>query len=256
MQGTETPFPSIEDIQMIRPQMIKNMAHRLQADLCGIAPVERFNDAPKGFRPSDIFKQAKSVVVIAKRVPDSAFLSSNPVPYTFASDVTLEVVNRMICQLALSLQEMGVMAVPIPSEPYLHWDEKRREGRGILSLKHAGYLAGLGVLGRNTLLTNDTLGNRITLGALVLNLSLPGDPVAKYSLCPDDCQVCMTACSAKALDGRTVVQKLCRKASQVTTKKGYALYICNRCRVVCPYGMGATRSDRSPERSPRQAQGH
>lgn len=241
---------------MIRPQMIKNTARRLGADLCGIAPVKRFKDAPRGFRPNDIFKQARSVVVIAKRVPDSAFLSENPVPYTFTCDVTLEAVHQMICQLALSLQEMGIMAMPIPSEPYLHWDEKRREGRGILSLKHAGYLAGLGVLGRNTLLTNDALGNRITLGALLLNVSLRGDPIAKYKLCSDDCQACINACSAKALDGRTVTQKLCRKVSQVTTKKGYALYICNRCRIVCPRGNGTKQHNKSPKRAPRQAQGH
>lgn len=223
---------------MITSQMIKNMARKLGADLCGIAPVERFKDAPKGFHPRDIYRKTRSVVVIAKTVPDSAFLSENPVPYTFACDVTLEAVHQMICQLALSLQEMGVMAMPIPSEPYLYWNEKCREGRGILSFKHAGYLAGLGVLGRNTLLTNDNIGNRITLGALLLNAPLSGDPIAKYTLCSDDCHACIKTCPAKALDGKTVVQKLCRKVSQVTTKKGYALYACNRCRVICSRGKG------------------
>jgi epoxyqueuosine reductase len=240
---------------MITSHTIKKIARHCGADLCGIAPAERFKDAPKGFRPSDIFKQASSVVVIAKRVPDSAFLSENPVPYTFACDVTLEAVNQMICQLARNLQEMRVMAVPIPSEPYLHWDEKRREGRGILSLKHAGYLAGLGVLGRNTLLTNDVFGNRITLGALLLNIPLTGDPIARYTLCPDACQVCIKTCPAKALDGKTIVQKLCRMVSQVTTKKGYALYACNRCRNICPCGNGGKQRNKSLKRPSRQAGG-
>jgi epoxyqueuosine reductase QueG len=230
---------------MITSHAIKKIVRHSGADLCGIAPIERFKNAPKGFRPIDIFKHARSVVVIAKRVPDSAFLSENPVPYTFACNVTLGAVNQMICQLALNLQEMRVMAVPIPSEPYLHWDEKRREGRGILSLKHAGYLAGLGVLGRNTLLTNDTFGNRITLGALLLNIPLTGDPIATYTLCSDACRACIKACPAKALDGKTVVQKLCRKVSQVTTKKGYELYACNRCRVICPRGNGAKQRKKS-----------
>ena len=240
---------------MITSHLIKKMARDLGADLCGIAPVERFKDAPRGFRPSDIFKQARSVVVIAKRLPDSALLSENPVPYTFACHVTLEAVHQMICQLALSFQEMGVMAMPIPSEPYLYWDEKRREGRGILSLKHAGYLAGLGVLGRNTLLTNDNLGNRITLGALLLNAPLPGDPIARYTLCSNDCQACIKACPAKALDGKTVTQKLCRKVSQLTTKKGYALYGCNRCRVVCPRGNGSKQHNKLRQQTPQQARG-
>jgi epoxyqueuosine reductase QueG len=238
---------------MITSHVIKKMARHCGADLCGIAPVERFKGAPKGFRPSDIFKHARSVVVIAKRVPDSAFLSENPVPYTFACDVTLEAVNQMICRLALNLQEKRVVAVPIPSEPYLHWDEKRCEGRGILSLKHAGYLAGLGVLGLNTLLTNETLGNRMTLGALLLNIPLAGDPLPKYTLCSDVCRACIKACPAKALDGKTIVQKHCRKVSQVTTKKGYALYACNRCRVICPHGNGAKQSNKPLKRPSRQA---
>jgi epoxyqueuosine reductase QueG len=208
--------------------------------------VERFKDAPRDFHPRDIFKQATSVIVIARRIPDSALLSENPVPYTFACDTTLQAVNQMICELALSLQEMRVMAVPVPSEPYLHWDEKRREGRGILSLKHAGYLAGLGVLGRNTLLTNKTLGNRITLGALLLNVSLPGDPIPRYTFCSDNCQACINACPAKALDGRTIVQKLCRRVSQVTTKKGYALYLCNTCRAICLGGKGQQKKSGRP----------
>jgi epoxyqueuosine reductase len=237
---------------MITSHVIKKMARHCGVDLCGIAPVERFQDAPKGFRPRDIFKQARSVVVIAKRVPGSAFLSENPVPYTFACNVTLEAVHQMICQIALNLQEMRVMAVPIPSEPYLHWDEKRREGRGILSLKHAGYLAGLGVLGRNTLLTNDTFGNRVTLGALLLNTPLTGDPVARYTLCSDACEACIKTCPVNALDGKTIVQKLCRKVSQVTTKKGYELYACNRCRVICPHGNGAKQHNKL-RRPSRQA---
>jgi epoxyqueuosine reductase QueG len=96
----------------------------------------------------------------------------------------------------------------------------------------------LGVLGKNTLLTNNKLGNRITLGALLLNVSLKGDPMAEYRICKEDCSACITNCPAKALDGKSVVQKLCREKSQLTTPKGYSLYVCNTCRSVCPAGEG------------------
>jgi epoxyqueuosine reductase QueG len=115
------------------------------------------------------------------------------------------------------------------------------EGRGILSLKHAGYLAGLGIMGKNTLLTNNKLGNRITLGALLLNVSLKGDPIAKYRICKEDCNACINKCPVKALDGKSIVQKLCREKSQLTTPKGYSLYVCNTCRTVCPSGEGSKR---------------
>ncbi|HNW50026.1 MAG TPA: hypothetical protein PKH79_03025 [Prolixibacteraceae bacterium] len=36
---------------------IKEVAYSLGADVCGIANVERFTNAPKGFHPSDIFRR-------------------------------------------------------------------------------------------------------------------------------------------------------------------------------------------------------
>lgn len=56
-------------------------------------------------------------------------------------------------EVSLRLEKQGIGAVPIPSsDPYEHWEPERLHGRAILSLRHAGYLAGLGVLGKNTLL--------------------------------------------------------------------------------------------------------
>ena len=223
---------------MITPDQMKQLARDLGADLCGISHVDRFAEAPEGFRPTDIYPQATSVVVVAKRLPDAALVSENLVPYTFAHDTTLSEVHQITCRLSVRLQDSGVVAVPIPSEPYMYWDDKRMEGRGILSLRHAGYLAGLGVLGRNTLLTNGTFGNRITLGALLLDAELKGDPIVTDQFCPDNCRACIEACPAKALDGVTIIQKQCREKSQIVTQKGYALYGCNRCRVICPNGRG------------------
>jgi hypothetical protein len=50
------------DVGVNIEETIRSLAYDLGADLCGIAPVERFDDAPPGFRPRDIFPQAKSVV--------------------------------------------------------------------------------------------------------------------------------------------------------------------------------------------------
>ena len=110
--------------------------------------------------------------------------------------------------------------------------------QGLLSLRHAGYMAGLGVFGKNTLLTNDTFGNRIVLGAALLNIGIKPDDLAEYDFCPPDCRICIKNCPAGALDGKTVVQKLCRAESQGHTKKGDYLYICNNCRKLCPNGRG------------------
>lgn len=224
---------------MIASQTIKDIAGQLGADLCGVAPASRFDQAPKGFHPRDLFPQVRSVLVVAKRVPEGPFHSHSPIPYSVVNDVILAEVARLVCALCVQLERLDhLCAVPVPSEPYEYWDGPNREGRGLLSLKHAGWLAGLGVMGKNTLLTSREFGNRICLGAILLDIKLEGDAMADYQLCNGNCRRCVEACPAQALDGLTVNQKLCRGHSQGRTTKGEPIYVCYRCRVVCPNGKG------------------
>ena len=225
-------------MEKLTANIMKKLAKRTGADLCGIASVDRFNGAPEGFRPKDIFPATESVVVVVKRFPLGALRSKNPIPYSFAGEVVRMSVQKLICDLSLRLQEMGISAVPVPSEPYMYWNEERKEGKGILSLRHAGYLAGLGVLGRNTLLINEKYGNCISLGALLLDAPLESDPIATYKVCEDDCNACIKSCPVNALDGKSVVQGLCRERSQMVTPRGYEVYMCNKCRVICPNCRG------------------
>jgi len=107
----------------ITTEEVKKLAMVAGADLCGVAPVERFEGAPKGFKPTDIYPTARSVLV-AKRLREAVMKTPNPVPYTFATDTVLQEVFRITCELSVALQAAGVTAVPIPSEPYLYWDEE------------------------------------------------------------------------------------------------------------------------------------
>ena len=224
---------------MITNEDVKKVAFDLGAQLCGIAPVERFNESPKGFHPKDIFPDTKSVVVIAKCFPEGTFHTNSPVPYTAANDILLSEVIRISCELCFQLEKRkNLIAVPIPSEPYEYWDESEKTGKGILSLKHAGYLSGLGSIGKNSLLTNPVHGNRLILGAALLDVDLEGDRVVEYQFCDDNCQLCMDSCPVGAIDGLSVNQKLCRGNSGLLTEKGYFLYVCNECRKVCPNGTG------------------
>ena len=222
---------------MISADYVKNIAFECGADLCGVASVERFNGAPEGFRPTDIYENTKSIVVVAKRFPEGALLSLSPIPYTVTNDIIINDVVETTCNICNRL-EADMIAVPVPGDPYEYWDKKKCEGRGILSLRHAGYMAGLGVMGKNTLLVNSTFGNRIVLGALLVNVTVEPDDLVNYDFCPENCRICIRNCPAGALDGKTVNQKLCRAVSQGHTKKGDYLYLCNNCRKLCPNGKG------------------
>ena len=231
---------------MISNEIVKEVALGLGAQLCGVAPIERFSEAPNGFHPTDIFPETKTVIVIAKLFPEGVFQANSPVPYTAANDVLLNDVIRITCELCVELEKKDKLtAIPIPSEPYEYWDDEKKEGKGILSLKHAGYLAGLGSIGRNSLLTNQEYGNRLVLGAVLLNIPLEGDKITHHDFCDDSCNLCIDGCPVHAIDEGIVNQMLCRSNSMNLTKKGYLLYICNECRSVCPNGSGIIKGNKS-----------
>ena len=223
---------------MISSSIVKEIADRCEADLCGIASVERFDGAPKGFHPSDIYRPAKSVIAFAKRIPDSAFASHAPVPYTMLGNLVLNEVYQLTLRMIRELEKLQVAAVPVPSEPYEYWDKETMTGKGIMSLKHAGHLAGIGSIGRNHLLTNRKYGNRITLGAVLTDAELDPDPIDTEPICAPGCNACRDACPVGAICDEGVVQKLCRSRAEGYNEKGYYLYRCWACREKCPNSKG------------------
>ena len=214
---------------------LKEKVKQMGADACGIAGAERFTSAPEGFRPSDILPDTASVIVLAKQFPKGVFLAKSNAPYTLIRESLMHTIDEMSIGLVMDIEQAGYHAVPIPSaEPYTYWDKDNREGKGILSLRHAAALAGLGWIGRNTLLVSSDFGNRLWLSAVLTDMPLDEDPLAE-NLCPEHCRICLDACPQHALDGTTIIQKRCREICFSSTEGGGYLYACNLCRKACPY---------------------
>jgi epoxyqueuosine reductase len=213
---------------MLNPRTIKKIAVQCGADICGVAPVARFADAPKGFHPCDIYPDCKSVVVFASHFPLSTLQAKTNAPYTLVRNRMVDKLDGISFRVSAELERKGSVSIPIPSaEPYEYWDAGRNHGRGILSLKHAGVLAGLGVLGKNTLLMNERFGNMIWLGAILVSVDLEPDPMASYEICTSECTLCIDSCPQHALDGITIDQKLCRERSNSCTYGGGFVLSCN-----------------------------
>ncbi len=233
---------------MVGSGTVKKTISQYGADICGVAPVTRFVDAPEGFHPCDIYPDCRSVIVFASCFPLSTLQAKTNVPYTLVRNKMAEKVDWISFHVSAELEKKGVVSVPIPSaDPYEYWDTDRNHGRGILSLKHAGALAGLGVLGKNTLLMNETFGNMVWLGAILASIDLEPDPIASYEGCNSECTLCIDSCQQHALDGVTVDQKLCRDRSISYTKGGGWILSCNVCRKVCPYHKGLLRKQRETD---------
>jgi epoxyqueuosine reductase len=214
---------------------IKKLTYSLGADICGIASIERFVDAPKGFHPSDIYSEAKSVISFGKHFSTTLFDANTNVPYTFTKNKAVELLDNISIQLTLNIELQGYKAIPIPAdEPYEYWDAENKQGKGILSLKHLAQAAGIGCIGKNTLLINEKYGNRLHLGAVITSAELTADDLSS-NLCPENCNICLKACPQSALDGITVNQKKCREKCASITDGGGFIYSCNICRKVCPF---------------------
>lgn len=128
-------------------------------------------------------------------------------------------------------------------------------GRGVVDTapifeKSWAVRAGLGSVGRNTLLINERLGSNFNIGILLLDVDLPPDAPFERDLCPPHCRACLDACptgalhsslgdaphgsSADALHGsRTLDCRLCLSyISQITP---CAPYGCTICQQACPH---------------------
>lgn len=217
---------------------LKKLAIAGGADLVGVAPVGRFKDAPAGHHPEDILPQAKTVIAVARRIPNGT-LDGPATAYHHAMAGVHTQLDFLASQLALFLEENDSRAVPVPAdEPYAYWEEERKYGRGDLSHKHAAQAAGLGCLGKNSLLITPQYGNRIHLVSIVTDLDLPGDPVLDWEPCPQGCKLCTNACPVGAIgEDQQVDQVLCRTKITTRLPKGRIIESCRLCRKACPAGL-------------------
>ena len=211
----------------------RRRTHRLGADLVGFAAADRFAGAPTGNRPADVLPSCRTVIVMACEFPAES-LSQDYIGYTRTRNAMAEKMNRMGEEVARMLQAEGHEAKPIISIAASIVDGRYR---GPISLKHAAELAGLGRIGKNTLLINDRFGNMIWLGATLTDLSLESDPPAAYTTCPEGCTVCMDACPVAALGQPAMEQMSCfRHAFRITD--GNLEIHCRECRQRCPLHRG------------------
>ncbi|MFZ5969921.1 MAG: epoxyqueuosine reductase [Bacillota bacterium] len=217
---------------------IKEIFITLGADICGIANIERFTNAPSGFHPTDIYVGCKFVIVFAKSLPKGMAYVDPRIVYNKANDINLNELDRISFLAGTEIEKLGGIAVSIPSDsPYEYWDSDNMEGRGLLSMRHAAVLAGIGSIGKNTLLINKKYGNMIGIGAVLTDLDLKSDPFSE-EICIKNCRLCLDNCPQKALNGQTVNQKLCREYTYSNNKRGFSVCNCNKCRIVCPKSLG------------------
>lgn len=222
---------------MLNAQQVKQIAYNLGADLCGIASIDRFLAAPAGYRPQDVFPACRSVISFACRVPAGVLACNSPIPYTRVRNSLTSKMDAIALDLCIELEKLGALCVPVPTNES-QWDEGTGRWRSIVSQKHAAQAAGLGTIGRHSLLMTREFGAMVWLGAVLCDRELESDPL-KPNYC-NDCGLCVKACPVQALDGELLDQQACwdHAFGEVKDIQTWAI-TCHRCRDACPYNLGS-----------------
>lgn len=215
---------------------IKDIAHSLGADLCGIAGVDRFSEAPEGFHPLDVFPNCKSVISFAVRFPVGTLSCKTPIPYTRVRNSITPKLDAIALDLCIELEKRGITAVPIPTNEST-WDEKTGRSRSVISQKHAAQAAGLGTIGRHSLLITPQFGSMVWLGCVLCDAPLEADAL-KERICTD-CHKCVEICPIHALEEPDMNQGACWDYAfgDDEDRKTWVIS-CHKCRDICPYNLG------------------
>lgn len=199
---------------------LKSYIKGLGSDLVGIAPVERFAQAPTGHHPEDILPQAKNVVVFAMRLLESTFASPNPRPWVMRYWQLRSRLQDIGYDVSKYLEDNGYYALNLPSTAPMDSGPESRLLFADFSYRHAGWLAGLGEIGYNSLLVTPQYGPRVWLMAVLTSAPLTPDPMLTGEVCPKArCNICVEKCPQQALSPQGINRARC-----VRSPGEYGLY--------------------------------
>jgi len=212
---------------LVSTKEFKEYVLGLGIDYVGITSMDRLNAAPKGHRPGDLLSKAESVVVIGLRIEEgvvqalkTAYEGYRHAIYSYiiyGYVLPHQQLNFVAYKVARNLEKQGYTSLPIPSGV----PSDQLNVRGIFSLRHAAFAAGLGEFGWSTMFLNPEAGANLRLVSVITRASFDPDPLySGTKLCDrKTCDVCIQVCPSGALnrdeavsfqiDGRRV--EYCRK---------------------------------------------
>ncbi len=178
----------------------------MEVDLMGVAPEDRFQEAPPGHKPKDLLPSARCVVVGALQQLPSVVktLPENRFSYNQQHHVLNRRLDEVGFSLAKFLQREGYEGLHIAVEGYY----EIRQILGYFSHRHAAVMAGLGEIGINNLLVTPEFGSQVRLITVITDAPLKGNPRLEKNPCHEWQKVChkqcVTLCPGECLspDGR------------------------------------------------------
>jgi len=210
---------------------LKKFSQGQGADLFGVADI---SDIKKDFLLSQkLLEKLDKAVCLGLRLSESILeeIENAPTRLYFHHYRT---VNALLDQIALKtsnyIQNKSYLALPIPASQILDWQNQKAH----LSHKKLGVLAGLGWIGRNNLLVNQTFGSQFRLVSILTDMPLRIDkPVRKDC---GDCRFCVKICPSGAIKDKPSEFdhiKCFEKLKEFQKQRLVDQYICGICVKAC-----------------------
>lgn len=163
-----------------------------------------------------------------------------------------KVIRKRLAQLA---QKISAATDPWPAQSRAFTDSAP-----VLE-KPLGAMAGLGWVGKHTLLLDAQAGSWFFLGEIFTNAPLPLDPEPVADQC-GNCRACMTVCPTDAivapgkLDARRCIAYLTIEhkgaiPAELRTAMGNRIFGCDDCQLYCPWNREAPNTT-EPDFTPRE----
>ncbi len=242
-------------------QNILSKAKEIGFDACGVslpAPLEHYNEFLKWIKegkagdmdylvntperrksPAKLYPEVQSIIscilnYYQGKLPDTKNNNKGKVSrYALGKDYH-KVVKKMLIKLLKFIKSIESSA-----------DGKVYVDTGAIMEKEIAVKAGLGWIGKNSLLVNPEFGSYLFIGEILLNIYLPPDkPITERC---KDCRLCIDACPTGALEGNRKLDASKCIAYLTIENKGDIIpdkyrkllngwvYGCDICLDACPY---------------------
>jgi epoxyqueuosine reductase QueG len=241
---------------------LTEMAKGLGASLVGVAPVERFDGAPRGHHPAELLPDARSVLTFGIRILDRvmdwpALLDGSPF---YAGPKRAEALrlclyeksgyqilndhlNTIALRLATHLEEIGHPSLFFPTTN-TGLPEEYAQVPAMFSQRHAAVRAGLGEFGLNNVVVTVRYGPRIRWNSVITAARLAPSPLLAAKTCEGlACLECVRQCPDGALrplpeaeDHRLWLDPPARTDWRVCRQSRLTTDCMGRCLRVCPAG--------------------
>ena len=223
-------------------------ARRWGADYFGIADLSPARDAILEQGGSDIAAYPRAISIgigllhpivdqLAPRLERAAAISYRSHCY----DIINSRLDQIISRLGSVLQRQGYRAFPVPASKRVDHDRIC----AIFSHKLSAHLAGLGWIGKNSLLITPDMGPRARWATVLTDAPLEATGPSLGEGC-GDCRECVDICPVKALTGQPfragearavrIDASKCDRYFAKMREKDAETAVCGLCLYVCPYG--------------------